>query len=93
MEHKNSHNLHDRDTLICIKSRKSVYNCYFVKGRKYSIVMNGLNQTEKNEIFLLDNEFVGTIKYITDEDFGKYFELDIKTNRKQKLEKILQRKK
>lgn len=91
MEHKNSHNLKEGDILICIKSKDAVWGSYFVEGRKYRVLMEGLNQTEQNEIFVQDMEFDTGIKYIKDKKFKKYFKLDIKTNRKQKLKKILKR--
>ena len=55
---------------------------------KYRVVMEGLNQSDRNEIFLVDTEFNQAIKYVTDKKFSTHFELDIKTVRKHKIDKI-----
>ena len=88
-KHKNSHNLNHNDVIICIREWSKVNGVYFSKNTKYRICMVGLYQTDSNEIFMKDVDG-GLIKYILNDEFKNHFVLDIKTNRKQKLDKILQ---
>jgi len=98
--HKNSYNLNHNDIIICIKDWKQDNgDIYFSKGTKYRIMMDGLYQTDNNEIFMINitdgmvlkSGCVAVIHYIKDDEFLNYFKIDIKAIRKEKLVK-LQRK-
>ncbi len=93
MKHINSHNLNDGDIIICTKDKMSNNgNVYFSKGSRYSITMFNLYQSKYNEIFMrcldVKLKMLISIHYIFDSEFKQYFKLDIKLNRKLKLNNI-----